>query len=101
MQSDPELDYLQDIFLVVKNLNLNKLVQVIPGMPNLEGNLSVDANYKQNEETFWVKGNTDIGHFAFDGTNIGNVGADFSYNPIDETTHNVDATLKHNRWAWT
>ena len=97
MQSDPELDYLQDIFLVVKNLNLNKLVQVIPGMPNLEGNLSVDANYKQNEETFWVKGNTDIGHFAFDGTNIGNVGADFSYNPIDETTHNVDATLKHNK----
>ncbi len=97
MQSDPDLDYLQDIFLVVKNLNLNKLVQVIPGMPNLEGNLSVDANYKQNEETFWVKGNTDIGHFAFDGTNIGNVGADFSYNPIDETTHNVDATLKHNK----
>ena len=97
MQSDPDLNYLQDIFLVVKNLNLNKLVQVIPGMPNLEGNLSVDANYKQNEETFWVKGNTDIGHFAFDGTNIGNVGADFSYNPIDETTHNVDATLKHNK----
>ena len=97
MQSDPELDYLQDIFLVVKNLNLNKLVQVIPGMPNLEGNFSVDANYKQNEETFWVKGNTDIGHFAFDGTQIGNVGADFSYNPINETTHNVDATLSHEK----
>ena len=97
VQSDPELDYLQDIFLVVNNLNLNKLVQVIPGLPNLEGNLSVDANYKQNEETFWVKGNTDIGNFAFDGTQIGNVGADFSYNPINETTHNVDATLKHNK----
>ena len=97
VQSDPDLDYLQDIFLVVQNLNLEKLVQVIPGMPNMEGNLSVDANYKQNEEKFWVKGITDIGHFAFDGTRIGNVGADFSYNPLNETTHEVDATLSHNK----
>ncbi len=95
--ANPADSLLQDIRAVVTKLDLEQLLAVIPGAPKMTGLLNLDANFEQNSDHFWVKGSTGVDRFAFDGTQIGDVGAVFDYAPVGENLHAVMATLSHNQ----
>ncbi len=84
--------------VVVNNLNLKQLLTVVPvpGLPSMSGLLNVDANYIDQEENFMVEGTAGVMNFNYDNTRVGDVGTQFTYNPVGDAVHDVEAQLALN-----
>ena len=94
--ANPDATMMQDVRAVVQNLDMGWLRELLPDLPKMDGLLTVDANYQQDSESFWVKGMSKVDGFVYDGTGVGNVKAVFDYVPRGETLHDVTARLYHN-----
>ena len=93
----PTAELMQNVNAVIKNLNIEELVAVVPGMPKMKGLLNLDANYAQDlTESFRVTGLMGIDRFDYEGTPVGDIGMDFAYKPNGEDNHSVDAVVSHN-----
>ena len=80
----------------IKSLDLSKVVQLAPGLiPPLDGMVDLNARYSSDNGLFTVSGNTSFEDFIFDGTKLGNLGADFSYTPQDSTSHLISAKVRN------
>ena len=95
-EANPADSLLQDIRAVVKNLDLEQIIAVVPGMPKMSGLFNIDLDYEQNFDRFWVNGSTGIDNFAYEGTPVGNVAATFDYDPVGTLVHNVKSKISHN-----
>ena len=94
--ANPDVSLRQDIRAIVHQLDLEEILEYIPGMPKMQGKLNVDANYMQDYEKFWVRGMSSVKDYVYDGTGVGNIKAVFDYNPVGDSIHDVKATLSHN-----
>ncbi len=94
--ANPDASMRQDVRAVVQNLDLSSLRELLPDLPKMDGLLTVDANYLQDSENFWVKGMSKVDQFVYDGTSVGNAKAVFDYAPKGEYLHDVTARLYHN-----
>ena len=86
-------DSVNDITLSLNNINLRELSDVVPYLPKMEGMLGGDFHVYDNHKTLSAMGSISTEGFAFDGTKLGNLGADIIYLPKGEGEHYASAYL--------
>jgi len=89
----------QTINAIIDNINMQELFSVlpIPGLPDMRGNLDLNANYIENEVGFLVTGDLDASHFIYEGMAVGDIASKFNYVPIGDKAHSIDVDLQLNK----
>lgn len=110
LNSEPTDESTNDITLSVYNLNLDELTDVIPYMPQLAGTLNGDFHVieEHGEDKVTAENGLIPGHnisamgtveardFAYEGTDIGDIGAELVYMPKENGEHYADAFISYN-----
>ena len=78
---DDNEDALQDITVSLSNFNLDKVLSVIPYMPDIEGIMDGDFHVIQTKEELSVSSNLSIANLVYEKCPMGNVGSEFVYMP--------------------
>ena len=86
-------DSLNDITLNVQSLNLRELSNVIPYMPKMGGLLHADIHITDNYEMMAAMSSITTTDFEFEGTHLGNLGADVVYLPKSAEEHYASAFI--------
>ena len=84
-------DSLNDISLNIQSLNLSELSNVIPYMPKMGGLLHADVHMTDNYEMIAAMSSITTTNFEFEGTPLGNIGADVVYLPKSRNEHYASA----------
>ncbi len=84
----------QHIQADISQLDLSKIVPLAPGLiPEMEGLMNVNVNYFSELGRYNITGKGTFSDFVFDGTNVGDIGADFSYEPEGDSIHVIRADI--------
>ena len=94
--ANPVDSQMQNIEAIVKNLNIEELLTVIPFAPQMAGLLNISANYIQTSDGFTVNGVAEANRFTYEGTGMGNLMTMFNYQPMGDHGHDINAMLYHN-----
>ena len=92
---DDNEDALQDITVSLSNFNLDKVLSVIPYMPDIEGIMDGDFHVIQTKEELSVSSNLSIANLVYEKCPMGNVGSEFVYMPKSDGSHYVDGILNY------
>lgn len=109
--SEPTDETTNDVTLTVNNLNLKELCDVMPYMPHLSGTLNGDFHVTEEHgaaadsaslsgplagHNLTAMGTIEARDFAYEGTPIGNLGAEVIYMPKGNGEHYADAFISFN-----
>lgn len=86
-------DSVNDITLSVNNVNLGELSNVLPFLPKMQGMLSGDIHFFDDHKSISAMGSLQANSFAFDGTRLGQIGADVTYLPKSNGEHYASAFI--------
>lgn len=86
-------DSLNDITLNIQSLNLRELSNVIPYMPKMAGLFHADVHITDNYEMIAAMSSVTTTDFEFEGTALGNLGADIVYLPKSAEEHYASAFI--------
>ena len=84
-------DSINDITLNIQSLNLRELSNVIPYMPKMAGLLHADVHLSDNHEMLAAMSSITTTNLEFEGTPLGNLGADIVYLPKSNDEHYASA----------
>ena len=93
LYANPVDSQLQNVEAVVKNVDIEGLLTVMPFIPRMTGLLEVDANYIQTAQGYTVDGLVAADNFAYEGTKMGNIMTMLNYQPTGEAGHDINAML--------
>lgn len=93
--ANPADSQLQNIEAVIKNLDLEGVLAVVPFAPQMSGMLEVNAHYVQDTTSFAVDGLVAADGFTYEGSALGDMMTTFNYNPIGTDGHNFSAVIYH------
>lgn len=97
LYSTPNETALQDITLSLDHFNLGELSSVMPYiMPNVTGFLNGDVHAVQDSTQFSVSADMLVNNMTYEGTPLGNIGANLAYLPNSDGSQFVDAILSQN-----
>lgn len=82
-----------DITVSVHRLNLGELANVLPYLPKIGGTLDGDFHLIGNRTDIAAVGAMNAKDFAYEGTTIGTLGAEFVYQPDKDGQHSANAYL--------
>lgn len=88
-------DALQDVTVSLHQFDLGDVLSMIPFTPDMSGILNGDIHLVQTTEELTLSSTVDINKLVYEGTTMGNVGAEFTYLPKSDGSHYVDGILKH------
>lgn len=108
--SEPTDEQTNDITLSVYNINLRELTDVLPYVPKMEGKLGGDFHvtevHGEDQElpqegfipghSITAMGTVDARDFVYEGTPIGDLGAELIYMPKENGEHYADAFISYN-----
>ena len=84
----------QSIQADITQLDLSKVVPLAPGLiPPMEGLMNVNVNYFSDLGRYTLNGKGTFSDFVFDGTEVGDIGADFTYTPVGDSIHVIQANI--------
>ena len=84
----------QQIHANIQQLDLSKIVPLAPGLiPEMEGMTNVNVNYFSELGRYTISGTGTFTDFVFDGTNVGDIGTDFTYTPEGDSIHIIRADI--------
>lgn len=86
-------DSLNDITLNIQNLNLKELSNVLPYMPRMGGFFNADVHITDDRETISAMSSITTQGLEYEGTTLGNIGADLVYLPKSEGEHYASAFI--------
>ncbi len=86
-------DSLNDITLNIQSLNLSELSNVIPYMPKMGGFFNADVHITDNHEMLAAMSSITTNDLEFEGTALGNLGADVVYLPKSAEEHYASAFI--------
>ncbi len=89
-------DALQDITLGIYNLDLAPIAAVVPYCPEIKGVLSGDFHAIQTREEFSLSSTVGVDGLEYEGVEMGDLGSEFVYMPLDDGGHYLDALLSYN-----
>ncbi len=83
--------------ILVNDLDLSEMLSVVPvpGLPQMDGDLHLDATYIDQGENFMVEGVLDADRFTYEGMKVGDLASRFTYTPQGEKLHSVHASLAY------
>ena len=88
---------LQDVTLGVNRLDIGEFKRIIPYMPPVEGVISAEAHYVQQEENMFMTAiETDISRLAYSGRPLGDWTMSGVYLPMGDSGHHVDGYITRN-----
>ena len=93
--NDDNEDVLQDITVSMGNFNLDKVLGVIPYMPDVSGIMNGDFHVVQTKDELSVSSNLSVNNLCYEQCPMGNVGAEFVYMPKSDGSHYVDGILQY------
>ena len=93
--NDENEDALQDLTVSMSNFNLDKLLSVIPYMPDIQGVMDGDFHIVQTKEDLSVSSNLKIDNLVYEKCPMGDVGSEFVYMPKSDGSHYVDGFLTY------
>ena len=93
--NDDNEDVLQDITVSMSNFNLDKVLSVIPYMPDVSGIMNGDFHVVQTKDEFSVSSNLSVNNLCYEKCPMGNVGSEFVYMPKSDGSHYVDGILQY------
>lgn len=93
--NDENEDALQDITVSMSNFNLDKVLSVIPYMPDISGVMDGDFHVIQTKDELSVSSNLQIDNLVYEKCPMGDVGTEFTYMPKSDGSHYVDGFLTH------
>ena len=96
IEANPEEGQLQNVNAVVKNLNLQKLLTIMPLAPKMTGDIGLGANFVQTEENYSVDGILSADNFTYEDVSLGNLLSSFQYKPTGESGHDISALVYQN-----
>ena len=92
---DSNTEALQDVTLSVHKLDLEKIFEVLPYMPDVSGVLDGDFHLIQTKEELTVSSDMTIKNFVYEDSPMGTVGVQLVYMPKGDNSHYVDALISH------
>ena len=93
--NDENVEALQDITVSLSKFNLDKVLSVIPYMPDISGIMDGDFHVIQTKEEFSVSSNLKIDNLVYEKCPMGDVGSEFVYMPKSDGSHYVDGILTY------
>ncbi len=93
--NDENTEALQDITVSMSNFNLDKIMSVIPYMPDISGIMDGDFHVIQTKEELSVSSNLQIDNMVYEKCPMGDVGTEFTYMPKSDGSHYVDGFLTY------
>ena len=93
--NDENEDALQDITVSMSQFNLDKVLGVIPYMPDISGIMDGDFHVVQTKEEISVSSNISVKDLCYEKCPMGNVGTEFVYMPKSDGSHYVDGILRY------
>ncbi len=93
--NDENEDALQDITVSMSQFNLDKVLSVIPYMPDISGIMDGDFHVVQTKEELSVSSNVSVKDLCYEKCPMGNVGTEFVYMPKSDGSHYVDGILRY------
>ena len=93
--NDENEDALQDLTVSMSNFNLDKVLSVIPYMPDIQGVMDGDFHIVQTKEDLSVSSNLKIDNLVYEKCPMGDVGSEFVYMPKSDGSHYVDGFLTY------
>ena len=96
VHAQPNEDNEQMAHAIIRNLNLEELVKVVPFAPQMAGLLNADATYDVREKQFKVLSDMSLKDFVYEEMPVGNLHSNIVYVPEGKDMHTVDATLDYN-----
>ena len=88
---------MQDVTLSVNRLDIGEFKRIIPYMPPVEGVISAEAHYVQQEENMFMTAiETDISRLAYSGKPLGDWTMSGVYLPMGDSGHHVDGYITRN-----
>ena len=93
--NDENEDALQDITVSLSKFNLDKVLSVIPYMPDISGIMDGDFHVIQTKEELSVSSNLKIDDLVYEKCPMGDVGSEFVYMPKSDGSHYVDGILTY------
>ena len=93
ISNDENEEALQDLTVSMNNFDLDKVLSVIPYMPDIAGIMNGDFHVVQTKEELSVSSNLTVNNLVYENCAMGNVGSEFVYMPKSDGTHSVDGIL--------
>ena len=93
--NDENEDVLQDVTVSMSKFNLDKVLSVIPYMPDISGVMDGDFHVIQTKEELSVSSNLKVDNLVYEKCAMGNVGTEFTYMPKSDGSHYVDGILMY------
>jgi len=93
---EPDSIYNNDISVEINRLNLGELASVLPYLPPVSGILNADFHIVEQDNQFSAVGMAEARKFAYQGVEMGNLGAELSYQPTKDGDHKADAFITFN-----
>ncbi len=93
--NDENEEALQDLTISMSNFNLDKVLSVIPYMPDVQGIMNGDFHVIQTTDELSVSSNLKVDNLVYENCAMGNVGSEFVYMPKSDGSHYVDGILNY------
>ena len=94
--NDENEEALQDLTLTLHRFDLGDALAMIPFTPNITGVLDGDFRLVQTTDELLVSSSVAVDRLVYEGSAMGNVGAEFTYLPKADGSHYVDGILTCN-----
>lgn len=94
--NDENTEALQDLTVGLNKFDLEKVLTVIPYMPNITGTLNGDFHIIQTPEELSVSSALSVDSMTYERSRMGNISTEFVYMPKSDGTHTVDGILMCN-----
>ncbi|MBR3456396.1 MAG: translocation/assembly module TamB domain-containing protein [Bacteroidaceae bacterium] len=91
--ANPDAQTEQDFNLSIENFGIKQLLSILPMAPDMDGQLNIKANYRQENGNTSVVGDIKANDFVFGGTKLGDVGATLNYIPDGTDRHSIDGSI--------
>ncbi len=95
--NDENLDALQDLTVSVENFDLEKILSVLPYLPDVKGIANGDFHLIQTSETVSVSGDLGVDRLVYEGSKMGDLSTEFVYMPNDDGSHYIDGILYYQK----
>ena len=94
--NDENTDALQDLTVGMHKFDLEKVLAVIPYMPNITGMMNGDFHVIQTPDEMAVSSTLSVDSMTYERVRMGNLSTEFVYMPKSDGTHSVDGSLSCN-----
>lgn len=94
--NDDNTEALQDLTVGLHKFDLEKVLSVIPYMPNVTGMLNGDFHLIQTPEELSISSTLSVDSMTYENARMGDISTEFVYMPKSDGSHFVDGTLACN-----